>query len=168
MKDSYHIFYHTVYQYCNKTLRFLCYFFALRMTKRQSNVTKNRFHTRGFPVSYRKTIYCRPDWCAWEPRKKKIISTSVSLLYVHHCNMTGNPSASEYSACHQSTLTVEWEPHASIYLMPSCDGWPHLLEIQTWESPSNHNMWCCQHFPLWSVLLLLDSLWFTLLGVVLK
>lgn len=80
-------------------------------------------------------------------KKKKIISTSVSLLYVHHCNTTGNPSASEYSACHQSTPTAEREPHASIYLMPSCDGWPHLLEIQTWESPSKH-MWCCQHFPL--------------------
>lgn len=81
-------------------------------------------------------------------KKRKIISTSVSLLYVHHCIMTGNPSASKYSACHQSTPTAEWEPQASIYLMPTCDGWPHLLEIQTWESPSNRSMWRCQHFPL--------------------
>lgn len=49
--------------------------------------------------------------------KKKIISTSVSLLYVHHCVTTGDPSACKYSACPRNTPTAEWEAHTSIYLM---------------------------------------------------
>lgn len=82
--------------------------------------------------------------------KKKIISTSVSLLYVHHCVTTGDPSASKYSACPRNTPTAEWEVHTSIYLMSTCDGWPHLLEIPTWEAPPTHSVWRCQHILLWS------------------
>lgn len=65
---------------------------------------------------------------------------------MHHCTTTGNPSASKYSACHWSTPTAEREPHTPINLMPTCDGWPRLLETQTWESPPNLNMSCCQRF----------------------
>lgn len=83
-------------------------------------------------------------------KKKKIISTSVSLLYVHHCVTTGDPSASKYSACHWNTPTAEREVHTSIYLMSTCDGWPHLLEIPTWEAPPTHSMWRCQHILPWS------------------
>lgn len=141
-------------------------FFAVRTTKKHVQMQPKTDFVLGVFLCHTERQYTVDLIDVPESQeKKKIISTSVSLLYVHHCNTTGNPSASEYSACHQSTPTAEWEPHASIYLMPSCDGWPHLLEIQTWESPSNHNVWCCQHFPLWSVLLLLDSVWFTLLGV---
>lgn len=97
---------------------------------------------------YRKTVYCRLDWCAWRPRKKKS-SALLSLYYM--CTIVSRQvihQQANIAPCHQSTPTAEWEPQASIYLMPTCDGWPHLLEIQTWESPSNRSMWRCQHFPL--------------------
>lgn len=88
--------------------------------------------------------------CLKAGKKKKIISTSVSLLYVHHCVMTGDPSTSKYSACHWNTPTAKREAHTSIYLMSTCDGWPRLLEIPTWEAPPTHSMWLCQHIPPWS------------------
>lgn len=103
-------------------------------------------------MSYWKTVYHRParDWCAQKPRKKKKISTSVSLLYVHHCVTTGNPSASKYSTCHWNTPTAEREGRTSIYLMSTYDGWPHLLEIPTWKASPTHSVWHCQHILLWS------------------
>lgn len=69
---------------------------------------------------------------------------------MHHCVKTGDPSASKYSACHRNTPTAEREAHASIYLKSTCDGWPHLVEIPTWEAPPTHGVWRCQHILPWS------------------